>query len=222
MNILVADDHALVRRGLIEFLKASEPGWKFQEGSSFPEVEAHARDGQIELTIMDLNMPGMQGATSLRTLRTLAPGMRIIVLTAQDDRTTILECLGAGVHGYLPKSGETTQILDALRVVVAGGVYVPPMLSQVQQEEPAAVATPASPVATAPVLNSQDALRLSGRQQQVLRLLAEGRSTKDIARLLDLGIGTVKVHLAAIYRTLGARNRMEAIVKAGVVSRSAH
>lgn len=223
MNIVVADDHALVRKGLIEFLKSGEPDWRFQEAGGFDEVRDRLTGGGIDLIIVDLNMPGMHGANSLRELRTVAPGTRMIVLTGQDDRNTILDCLSAGVHGYLPKSGDTAQILDALRVVVGGGVYVPPILSQIPRE-PEAVAAPVpepqAPAAAAPT--GQETLRLSGRQQQVLNLLAEGRSTKDIARILDLGIGTVKVHLAAIYRTLGARNRMEAIVKAGVVSRSGH
>jgi DNA-binding NarL/FixJ family response regulator len=165
----------------------------------------------------------------LLALREVYPQTRVAVLTGTEDRATILDCLGAGVHGYILKSGAAETMLQAIETLLAGGVYVPAMITRVAAAAPpmahphgpghastSAATEPAlSPLAAAggPVLAKPAGL--TPRQIDVLKLLAEGRSTKDIARGLNLGLGTVKVHLAGVYRALGASNRMEAMVRAG-------
>jgi DNA-binding NarL/FixJ family response regulator len=126
----------------------------------------------------------------------------------------MLDCLGAGVHGYVPKSFATDQIVKAIEVILGGGVYVPSEIANLNggetmngsggKDKPHASLPP-----TVPAL-----ARFTKRQLDVLQLLGQGRSTKEIARALELSEGTVKVHLAAIYRGLNARNRTEAVALA--------
>jgi DNA-binding NarL/FixJ family response regulator len=206
LQVLVADDHALIRQGMTALLRASEPCWAVREAGSLAELRAAQEVEPADLAILDLRMPGIMGAETLRHLRGDWPETLVVVLTGVDDRSMILECLDAGVHGYVLKTSSTPQILQALRSVLAGSLYVPPELARAERAPPEALS------ASAPVLQG-----FTGRQQEVLGLLAEGRSTKDIARTLNLGVGTVKVHLSAIYRILGAHNRMEAVVRAGAL-----
>lgn len=209
MRVLIADDHALLRAGVVEFLSGVNPDWSFLQANSLDEVMEHLAETTVDLLILDLKMPGMKGVASVQTLRNSHPALNIAVLTGSEDRATILECLSAGVHGYILKSAAAEQLLQAVSTILAGGVYVPPALTRVTQPtEEAPVSLPAAPWSGPPVA-------LTGRQLDVLRLLAEGQSTKEIARMLGLGVGTVKVHLAGVYRALGAHSRMEAVVKAG-------
>jgi len=210
LKILIADDHALLRQGLRQLLADENPDHEFAEADGFDAaLDALATHGG-DLLLIDLGMPGMAGADSLRALRESHPATKVAVITGSDDRTTILECLGAGVHGYIVKSSPVEEIQRAIGTILAGGVYVAPSLTQLGGSSPGmpADATPPPPPLPA------DAPRFTSRQLDVLRLLAEGRSTKDIARTLELGPGTVKIHLAAIFRALNAHNRTEAVVLA--------
>jgi DNA-binding NarL/FixJ family response regulator len=221
MQILIADDHALVRQGLRQLLADDELGLPNASGDlSF--LEADGFDAALEvlatkgadLLLIDLSMPGMAGANSLRALREAHPNTKIVVITGWEDRATMLDCLGAGVHGYVPKSFATDQIVKAIEVILGGGVYVPSEIANLNggetmngsggKDKPHASLPP-----TVPAL-----ARFTKRQLDVLQLLGQGRSTKEIARALELSEGTVKVHLAAIYRGLNARNRTEAVALA--------
>ncbi len=209
MRVLIADDHALLRAGVVEFLSGVNPDWNFLQACTLDEVVDHLDETTVDLLILDLKMPGMKGVNSVQALRTEHPALNIAVLTGSEDRATILECLSAGVHGYILKSAAAEQLLQAVSTILSGGVYVPPALTRVtQQAEEVAPPVLPTPWSGPPVA-------LTGRQLDVLRLLAEGQSTKEIARVLGLGVGTVKVHLAGVYRALGAHSRMEAVVKAG-------
>jgi DNA-binding NarL/FixJ family response regulator len=227
MNILIADDHALVRQGLRQLLADDELGLPNASGD-LAFLEADGFDAALEvlatkgadLLLVDLTMPGMAGASSLRALREAHPSTKIVVITGWEDRATMLDCLGAGVHGYVPKSFATDQIVKAIEVILAGGVYVPSEIANLDADEGGAHAGngtgnggkdkshPALP-SVVPGL-----ARFTKRQLDVLQLLGQGRSTKEIARALELSEGTVKVHLAAIYRGLNARNRTEAVALA--------
>ena len=208
MRVLIADDHALLRRGLIELLRGVYPDWDFVQASTLDEATTQLDEIEVNLLILDLKMPGMAGVSTVQMLRAKYPNLNLTVLTGSDDRSMILQCLSAGVHGYILKSAASEQLVHAVETIIAGGVYVPPLLSRVAHEDEIA------PMVrdTAPITPN---VPMTGRQLEVLRLLAEGRCTKDIARVLGLGVGTVKVHLAGVYRALGAHSRMEAVVKAG-------
>jgi DNA-binding NarL/FixJ family response regulator len=214
LKILIADDHALLRQGMRQLLGDEHPEYEFAEADGLDATLDALATGGADLLLIDLGMPGMAGAESLRALREAHPAARVAVLTGSDDRGTILECLGAGVHGYILKSSPVEEIQRAISTILAGGVYVAPSVAQL---EPAAAHPRAGAVveASAGVAELHPEIpRFTHRQLDVLRLLAEGRSTKDIARTLELGPGTVKIHLAAIFRVLNAHNRTEAVVLA--------
>jgi DNA-binding NarL/FixJ family response regulator len=209
-TILLADDHALFRQGIRHLIADSIKGAQVVEADGFDSaLEALATHGGAALMVLDLRMPGMAGASSLRAMRDAYPTAKLVVLSASESRHDILEALSAGVHGYITKTAQPEDIAAAFKYVLGGGVYVPPLLSQGADDstlppEPGAVHAP-----------TIDLARFTPRQRDVLRLLAAGKSNKEIARELDLAEGTVKIHLAAIFRALNARNRTEAVVLAG-------
>ena len=210
LRILIADDHTLLRQGLRQLLSDQNPEYMFAEADGFDAaIEALSTLG-ADLLLIDLNMPGMTGAESLRALREAYPATKVAVLTGSDDRATILDCLGAGVHGYIVKSSSVDEIQSAIGTILAGGVYVAPSVTQLGEAPPLPPEVPRLVPAEVPAGTP----RFTARQLDVLRLLAEGRSTKEIARTLELGPGTVKIHLAAIFRALNAHNRTEAVVLA--------
>ncbi len=216
ITILLADDHALFRQGIRHLLADSLKGATVVEADGFdPALEALQKNGGAALIVMDLRMPGMAGGTSLRALREAYPMAKLVVLSASESRSDILDALGAGVHGYIPKTALPEDISSAIKYVLEGGVYVPPLLSRsgTGGEDPLLHAGEVKPGAAAGA--AMDLERFTPRQRDVLRLLAAGKSNKEIARELDLAEGTVKIHLAAVFRALNARNRTEAVVLAG-------
>jgi len=214
LKILIADDHALLRQGLRQLLGDENPDYEFVEVDGFNAASDALAADQADLLLIDLGMPDMCGAESLRKLRAAHPETKIAVLTGSDDRATILHCLGAGVHGYIVKSSPVAEILRAISTIMAGGVYVAPSLAEVGSVHGLPVSAPPTDPGAASDLPATDIPRFTSRQREVLRLLAQGRSTKEIARTLDLGPGTVKIHLGAIFRALNAHNRTEAVVLA--------
>jgi DNA-binding NarL/FixJ family response regulator len=214
MKVLIADDHELLRQAMRLALSDEQLGLSFAEANGFDAaVEALAADG-ADLLLIDLSMPGMAGAASLRALRETYPATKIAVLTGADERSTILECLAAGIHGYIVKSSPTEEIVNAVKTILAGSVYVTPAVAHLATTK-GANNGPATLSQSGPVPRSDvRAGDFTPRQRDVLRLLGQGRPTKEIARELELGEGTVKVHLAAIYRILNARNRTEAVLMA--------
>jgi len=207
-RLLIADDHSLLRQGVRQLLSDAFPDFEFSEADGLEAVVDCLGETPPDLLLMDLGMPGMAGAESLRALREAHPNARIIVVTANEDRATILDCLAAGVHGYVLKASPVEEIVRAVRMVLAGDIYVAPALATIGASHGLPERRPAASHA------QQDTTRFTARQIQVLQLLAQGRSTKEIARILELGPGTVKIHLAAIYRRLNAHNRTEAVVLA--------
>jgi DNA-binding NarL/FixJ family response regulator len=208
---LVADRLTFFRHGMIGLLKDCRPGWRLTEAATFDEVVSHLRSAEPDLVLVDLLLPGMNGPDGIRRLRTLCAAQRIVVLAETDDRETILDCLSSGAQGYVLKSATPSQFLQALDTIRSGGVFAPASLTGIPLRAPVSVPAPVPSVdfATQPLMAV-----LTDRQRDVFRLLAEGCATKTIARRLDLAVGTVKVHLAAIYRVLGAHSRMEAMAKA--------
>lgn len=154
----------------------------------------------IGLVTIDLGLPGLQKSAGLRDLRVRYPDVRVVVVAASRDRDVVLDALGAGVHGYIPKDVSVQETAEALRNVIAGHMYVPSFVSDLtaRKEAAADASSPANDAA------------LTSRQFEVLNLLAAGRSNKEIARLLSIAEGTVKVHIAAAFRMLGVHNRVSA------------
>jgi DNA-binding NarL/FixJ family response regulator len=154
-------------------------------------------------------MPGMDGVDSLAALRECHPGLKFVVVTASDSRRDVLGALEAGANGFIPKGLSEADLVDALRTVMAGGIFAPALLAAPGREAAAPADDGAGPAALA---------ALTQRQRDVLAQLLDGRSNKEIARTLNLGEGTVKIHLAAIFRHFGVRNRAAAVaVAAGLM-----
>lgn len=200
---LIADDHELFRSGLKQLLADALQIEEVREADSLDRAVEMLSAESADLILVDLRMPGMSGE-ALSALRDAFPDAKIAVVSALEERADILGAIAAGVHGYVPKSLASAEIAAALQSVLDGRIFVPPSLGRREQGRPAASASPRSE-------SGRDAL--TGRQRDVLEELLKGRASKEIARTLDIAEGTVKIHLAAIYRTLGVRTRAEAIAK---------
>jgi DNA-binding NarL/FixJ family response regulator len=204
MRILLADDHALFRSGLRLVLEQLGPDVSVTEAGDFQEALAQS-EPTLDLALLDLNMPGMDGAAGVVRIRDKAMGVPVVVISASEDAADIERLLDAGAVGYIPKSSSSQVLLSALSLVLAGGVYVP---TQVLRR-----ALP--PYGSSGYSGKHPAgSALTNRQLDVLRLLVQGKPNKVIARELSLSEGTVKIHLASLYRTLNAANRTEAVMAA--------
>jgi DNA-binding NarL/FixJ family response regulator len=201
MRILLADDHALFRSGLSLVLQQLGPEVSIIEACNFDEALGQA-SSDLDLVLLDLNMPGMDGPAGLGRFRESVTTVPVVVISASENVADIEQLLDAGAVGYIPKSSSSQVMLSALALVLAGGTYVP---SQVLRR--GASGLPSQGKAGPGGL-------LTDRQLDVLRLLVQGKSNKVIARELRLSEGTIKIHLASLYRVLNAANRTEAVVEA--------
>lgn len=208
---LIADDDPFFRMAISGILSARLGFSNVVEAGSLDEAWEHlGEELGITIALFDLDMPGMQSPANLSAVRELFPQTRVAVVSGSRRRRDVLAALEAGVHGYIPKGLGVDELTDAIRIVLQGTIYVPPFLSDVSTEAEQGLAVDeAELIAAAPA--SPDVLaRLTPRQQDVLRLLVLGLSNKEIMRRLNVGEGTVKIHVAALLRNLGVRNRSAA------------
>ncbi|OYU34521.1 response regulator transcription factor [Novosphingobium sp. PASSN1] len=213
MAALACDDHPLVRSALALVLEdiVSGPVLTAQDYAG-AWAHAEARD-DIEIAVVDLHMPGIGGLEGLAGLRERAPYTRIVVLTGSDSDDDLLAVLALGVEGFVPKSVEPGVVEAAIRLVMAGGRYLPARVAELAAQSPAAAPASAPRAATAPPIEAPLG-RLSSRQRDVLDQMARGRANKEIAQLLGLSPATVKTHVAHIIAVVGASNRTEAATRA--------
>lgn len=205
LNILLVEDHALVREGLSQILRQLDEQVHIQEaadGDAAVRLLEAAAD--LDLVLLDLALPGVDGLTWLTAQRKRYPELPMVVVSAYDDPQTVKRVMKAGAAGFVSKAAPADRLLEALRRVLRGEI-VEPLTSA-----PAALGLDAPPDATIPG-KAQD-FGLSPRQAEVLQLMAKGRSNRDIAQLLGLTEGTVKIHATAIYKALGVNSRTQALV----------
>ena len=211
MKILLADDHTLFREAMLHPLGQLDANAEiFQAGTATQALALAEEKPDLDLVLLDLSMPGMDGLTAVMTFRDRFPDLPLVVLSANEEHDDIRAVLDAGAMGFIPKSSSTQVMLGALRLVLSGGPYIPPMLLQRAQY----AIDPPSNRGARPAATVGGAEDMTPRQFEVLEVLAEGLSNKLIGRKLNLSEGTVKVHLAAIFRALDAKNRTEAVIKA--------
>lgn len=203
MKILVVDDHPVVREGLCamlgtqsEFVVVGEAG----DGATAVRLAAEFRP---DVVLMDLQLPDMDGAEAIRRIRRSDPAVRVLVLTAYDSDERIVDTIQAGARGYLLKGAPREELFTALRVIHQGGsslesAIASKLLARVGQLQGDAEGLEA----------------LTERETEVLQLMAQGASNRDIADRLFITERTVKFHVAAIFQKLGARRRTEALAKA--------
>lgn len=195
MKILLADDHALFRAGMKHLLADLDTNVEISETHDGPGVlRIMGGDTAFDLLLLDLGMPGLGGLGVLAALRRQSPETPVVILSASEDPADVRAAMAGGASGFIPKSAHSEVMLDALRLVLAGGVYQPP----------------ATLLANAPAATKDEAL--TPRQREVLALIKRGKSNKEIGRALDLTEGTVKQHVSAILKTLNAPNRMRAVL----------
>jgi DNA-binding NarL/FixJ family response regulator len=204
LRALIADDHELFREGLKGLLETSLGASNVLQAGSLDEAldMIAAAESPPDLLVLDLKMPGVTGAEAFSALRDAFKDTKIVVMSASEERSDILAALSGGVHGYIPKSLAVSQIEAALQEVLGGRIYAPAALGERSSCPPPAKVGP-------PIVVEG----LTGRQRDVLSELLKGLSSKEIARNLHIAEGTVKIHLAAIYRAVGVRTRAEAIAK---------
>ncbi|MCT7374370.1 response regulator [Chelativorans salis] len=207
---LIADDDEFFRIALKTILKNELDFAEVIETGSLDEaIEQLSDRDDVALALFDLAMPGMESAASLEAVRDVHEDMRVAVVSASTNRTDILTALAAGVHGYVPKGLGATELATAIRHVLGGAIYVPPAIAgRAPSATDIKVVSSGNEPPGEPDSKAIDFL--TPRQREVLILLVEGLSNKEIARKLRLGEGTVKIHMAALFRGLGVRNRQSA------------
>jgi DNA-binding NarL/FixJ family response regulator len=215
MKILIADDHRLVIEAVKVKLAELGPDVEFRMALKVEDLRREATD-DLDLALIDLTMPGAEGYSHIAELRERLPALPIIVLSGVEDPDVMRAAIDLGALGFIPKAYSPDVMLSAVRLVLAGGVFVPQMMLSGMSHQPAGVSGAAADTADGARSTSLDQLRglLTERQIDVLRLLSQGKPNKLIARDLGISEGTVKIHLAAIFRALDVRNRTEAVVAA--------
>lgn len=212
MKILIGDDHVLFREGLRRLLEQLKEGSEFLEASSFDELLVMCDgDATFDLVLTDLRMPGWPGFSGIQMLRDKQPAAKVVVISASEAHADVRDALEHGAAGYIPKSSSVKIMLSALDLIFSGGVYVPPTVLREPGEavEPRPAVPPADPALEQ---------LLTQRQREVLERLREGKSNKQIAHELGLSEGTVKIHVTAVMRSLGVRNRTQAVIASGDIA----
>ncbi|MDP2810592.1 MAG: response regulator transcription factor [Rhodocyclaceae bacterium] len=205
LNLLVVEDHALVREGLLATLKNLGA-----ETRTFGVPDANEAIGvleteDIDMMILDLMLPGTKGQTFLPVVRRRFPTVPVVILSALDDADTVSRVMKAGASGFVSKSGSSTELLEALRAVLSGEIYLPRKLRELAKN---------SETAHGEGKTMAQRFGLTAAQTRVLELLVEGRSNRQLGELLGLTEGTVKIHVSAIMKAMGVTNRSEAALLA--------
>ena len=210
MKILIVDDHPLVREALAGVVAELDREVEtIQADSAEAAMAALAHHEDLTLCLLDLMLPDGDGTGVLARIRAERPEVPVVVLSAQDTRATVLAAIDAGAMGFISKRAATTVLVEALKLVLVGGVYLPPELLRGEGTRDLSPSTPRPVVSDA--THGAETLGLTKRQIEVLALLVQGKPNKIICRELGLAEGTVKTHAAAIFRALGVSNRTQAV-----------
>jgi len=208
LKLLVVEDHALVREGLTRLLRQLEERVEISEAASFEAaLDVLEAEQDFDLVLLDLALPGIDGFAGLNVLRQRYPALPVAVVSAFDDVPTVNRVLNNGASGFIPKAFSGEELLNAVRDVLAGSIFRPGNLQSAKMDDAVPVPPNRGTVRPADV-------GLTDRQGQVLALMVRGLSNRDIADQLELSEGTVKIHVTAIFKTLGVTSRTQALVAA--------
>ncbi len=199
-RILLADDHALVRRGVRLILDAEPDLTVVAEAADGAEALSKVRDNEVDLAILDIAMPRLTGLQAARELARIRPGLRTLMLTMYDNEQFFFEALKAGASGYVPKSVADRDLVEACRAALRDEPFIYP------GAESALIRTYLDRVRTGARLPARP---ITEREEEILKLVAEGHSSKEIARLLVISVKTVERHRANLLQKLGLRDRLE-------------
>ncbi len=199
MKFLLADDHALIRCGLISLIQQMHADWQIHEAEDLPSIEKLLQTvPDMDLLMLDVQLPGVEGLSGLREIRRQWPELSVIMISSSEEPGLIRQCLSFGASGFIPKSTSNDVLGSALNLVLSGGVYVPPAVLYGLGEN------------RKPAVTGQLS-ELSSRQLELLSMIAQGYSNQEIAVQKNLAVQTVKNQASAIFKLLNARNRIEAI-----------
>jgi two-component system nitrate/nitrite response regulator NarL len=205
MKLLIVDDHPIMREGLVALLHQAGPQTEVlaacdaAEGLGLADIHL-----DLDAVILDLSMPGLSGPSAIQEFGRRRPDVPVVVLSSSEDPDDVRRALASGALGYVPKSASPQTMLSALRLVLSGNVYVPPLMLRAE----------AARHSNAGMVDAAGATSLTERQIDVLRLICRGLSNKEIGRELKLSEKTVKAHISAIFRALNVVNRAQAAVAA--------
>ena len=204
MKILIADDHALFRDGLGMRLEQLYPNIIILQASNYSQtLKILDEDKQIDLIILDLDMPDMSWETGFSAIKQKAKDARFVIVSASEDVRNIRKTLGEGACGYIPKRSDPKILSRALQLILDGVTYLPPELLEQVSNLPEKKSATQSKNKT-----------LTARQMQVLQLIAQGLSNKQIAYEMGVSEATVKLHINALLRAIGVTNRTQAVITA--------
>jgi DNA-binding NarL/FixJ family response regulator len=203
VRVLIVDDHPLFRQGMKALLLGLDATLDCIEASNVETAVKLGVDGAcFDLVLLDLGLPGLSGLDALAEIKRTFDSAAVVVVSAEEAPAIVRDVIAAGAAGYVPKSTDPSITLQALRLVIANGTYLPPVAIAGFENN-----------AGQPAGSTQPAPQLSPRQLQILRLLLQGQSNKVIARHLDIAEGTVKAHLWAVYQALGVASRGQAMFR---------
>ncbi len=203
MKILVIDDHPLIQEALKHVLSELDAALELIQAHDASSAHAAlSRTSGVDLLVLDLTLPGCDGFDLLADLRRDWPDVPVLVLSATYDKATVETALDLGAMGFIPKTANSRILIDALRLVLSGGVFVP-----------VEFAATGSGVFRARTGTKSQELGLTPRQGDVLKLLVQGKPNKLICRDLSLSEGTIKVHVSAILRALNVHNRTQVVIE---------
>jgi len=200
VRILIADDHEIVRHGLRRLLE-TQPGWQVcAEAASGREAVAKARELKPDVAVLDFAMPELNGAEAARHILKESPHTEVMVLTMHDSEQLVREVLEAGAHGYVLKSDASRDLISAMQALLAHQTFLSPRISKLVVEgylRGAEVETPAG--------------QLTPREREIVQLVAEGKSNKEVATALDISVKTVEAHRSHIMHKLNLSSVSELV-----------
>jgi DNA-binding NarL/FixJ family response regulator len=207
MKVLIVDDHALFREGLVLLLEALQQNVQALQAEDAPSALAQiAAHPDLDVVLLDLVMPGPGGIDLLQEIKRISPAVPVVILSAEEQVSIVTDAIEKGASGFIPKTSTGEIMRGALRLVMGGGIYIPPIVLRDDARPAHAVPeqAPARP----------EEIGISPRQVAVLDCLLVGMPTKVIASRLGISENTVKTHIMAIFRALKVRNRTEAVLEA--------
>ena len=215
MRILIIDDHPLIVEAVALAIGALRPDAAVNTVASIEEMGRSPQEPP-DLILLDLTLPGRSGLEALDAVLERWPQSLVVIFSATDDSGSIRRALARGARGFIPKTSPHSVLIDALRLVLDGGTYIPKNILEVPSGAARAGGRDAddedwdTAFDTAD-LQAHDHPALSERQRQIVELLAQGMTTKEICRELGISPNTVKTHVASIFRALGVRNRTQVV-----------
>ena len=207
-RVIIVDDHPIIRNALVASLLSLNLFDEVATAASFHELlEKLKQDSAYELLILDLSLTDISGSDGMVYVREHYPGIPIVIFSGSDSIEIVEKCFESGVHGFVSKNSPMQIFVQAIQIVLAGGVYVPPSVTQFKDLEP-------TDIRKATEAAEDNQLHFTPKQREVFEKLMLGVPNKVIARELGIAEGTVKAHLHSIYQSLRVKNRAQAIIRA--------